>query len=152
MIWRIKMKENTVTYKSPNKEFRFEFVYEGEIRFGPPFFKLILNGKLVKGRIFGEAFKWHNESNFLALQEWLTTDYKKGPITSLALIKLTTNESARIATANNGFIEPVKFEENLIVYNKNYYQTVLKEEFEINIEEIKNWEAIDSFPSDVIFY
>lgn len=131
--------DNIGAYKSPNKEHGFNFIFEGEIRFGPTYYKIELDGKLITSRIFGFEFKWHPESKYLALQEWLTTDYKIGPITTLTLIDMNNKNYARISKADKGFIKPIKFENDLIIFEKEYFTSGKKVEFEININEIKNW-------------
>ena len=90
------MNEIIGTYKSPEKSHGFDLIFEGEIRFGPEYYRLKLDGNLIPNRIFGFEFKWHPESKYLALQEWLTTDYKKGPITALTLVNMKTRKFAKI--------------------------------------------------------
>jgi hypothetical protein len=127
-------------YKSPGKKHGFNFIFEGEIRFGPTYSKLQLDGKLISNRIFGFEFKWHPDSKYLALQEWLTTDYQKGPITTLTIIDLENGKFARVSKADKGFIKPLKFEDNSIIFEKEYIGTGKKGEYEISLLEIKNWE------------
>ncbi|WP_413999286.1 hypothetical protein ACMDB5_01575 [Flavobacterium sp. W1B] len=127
-------------YKTPDKRHGFDFIFEGEIRFGPTYYKIKLDGQLIKDRIFGFVFKWHPDSTFLALQEWLTTDYLKGPITVLTLVDLQKGKFARISKADKGFITPTKFNNGLIIFEKEYLTTGEKVEYEIKLDEIKNWE------------
>ena len=107
-------------YKSQDKKHGFDFIFEGEIRFGPTYYKIKLDGQLIENRIFGFEFKWHPNSTFLALQEWLTTDYQKGPITTLTLIDLQNGKLARISTADKGFIKPIEF--NNQINGQNVFQ------------------------------
>ncbi len=134
------MNEKIGAYKSPGKTHGFDFIFEGEIRFGPEYYKLKLNGELIPNRIFGFEFKWHPDSKFLALQEWLTTDYKKGPVTSLTIIDLNDRKYARISKADKGFIKPLRFENDSIIFEKEYLGTGKNAEYEINLGEIQNWE------------
>lgn len=134
------MEEKIGAYKSPGKVHGFDFIYEGEIRFGPTYYKLKLDGELINNRIFGFEFKWHPESKYLALQEWLTTDYKKGPITALTIVDLKTRKFAKISKAEGGFIKPLKFENELIVFEKEYLASGKTVEYKINYEQIQNWE------------
>lgn len=133
------MDEIIGTYKLPGEVHEFDFVFEGEIRFGPTYYKLKLDGNLIKNRIFGFEFKWHPESKYLALQEWLTTDYKKGPTTALTLVDLKTREFAKISKAEKGFIKPLKFENELIIFEKKYLASGKTIEYEINYQQINNW-------------
>ncbi|MCR9264128.1 MAG: hypothetical protein NXH86_08205 [Flavobacteriaceae bacterium] len=134
------MDEKIGAYKSPGKIHGFDFIFEGEIRFGPTYYKLKLDGELIKDRVFGFEFKWHPESKYLALQEWLTTDYQKGPITALTIVDLKTRKFAKISKAEKGFIKPLKFQNELIIFEKEYLASGKTVEYEINYEQIKNWE------------
>ncbi|MFH6997232.1 hypothetical protein ACHRVZ_04810 [Flavobacterium sp. FlaQc-57] len=132
--------ENIGAYKSPEKKHAFDFIFEGEIRFGPPYFQIKLDGLILKNKIFGFEFKWHPESKYLALQEWLTTDYQKGPITILTIINLENRKIAQMSRTDKGFIKPLKFDDNKIIFEKEYFESGNKIEYEIKLEEIKNWE------------
>ncbi|ARV16254.1 hypothetical protein [Polaribacter sp. SA4-12] len=136
--------ENNIkgAYKSPRKTHGFDFIFEGEIRFGPEYYKLKLDGMLISNRIFGFEFKWQPESKYLALQEWLTTDAQKGPITALTLVNLDTREFARISKTEKGFVKPLRFEKELIIFEKKYLATGKTVEYEINYLQIENWKKI----------
>jgi hypothetical protein len=127
-------------YQSPAKNHGFDFIFQGEIRYGPSYYNIVLDGILIPNRIFGFEFMWDSTSKFLALQEWLTTDYRKGPLTVLTIIDLDNRKFARISKADEGFIKPVKFQDNIIIFEKEYLAIGKKVEFEINLNEIKNWE------------
>ncbi|WP_421919827.1 hypothetical protein [Marinifilum sp.] len=132
--------ENKKTYKSPDNKHIFEFIYESEIRFGPAYYKLQLDGKVISKRIFGFEFKWHPESKYLALEEWLTTSYQKGPITSLTIVDLEKRRFARISKAEKGFIKPLRFEGDLVIFEKVFLAEGKKSEYEINLKDIENWD------------
>ncbi len=132
--------ESKGAYKSPGKKHGFDFIFEGEIRFGPTYYKVSLDGQIISDRIFGFEFKWHPESKYIAFQEWLTVDYQKGPITALTLVDLENRNIARISRADNGFITPIKFENDVIVFEKEYFETGKKVECEIKLSDIINWE------------
>ena len=130
----------TGAYKSPGKKHSFKFILEGDIRFGPSYYKVELDGKLIANRRFGFEFMWHPGNKYLALQEWLTTDERNGPFTTLTLVDLEKRNLARISEAEQGFIVPLGFRNNLIIFNKEYYGTGKKVEFEINLDNVTNWE------------
>ena len=132
--------EKKGAFKSPNKKHAFDLIFEGEIRFGPTYYKLKLDGKLIENRVFGFEFIWHPNSTFLALQEWSTIEYKKGPITTLTLVDFQNMKLAKISTAEKGFIKPIKFETNSIIFEKQYLANGKIVEYEINLTEINNWE------------
>ena|SRR5258708_4359809 len=60
---------------SPDTQHTAHFIYGGEIRFGPPYFSLLVDNYSFGQRIFGDAHLWSPLSNLLAVQEWLTIDY-----------------------------------------------------------------------------
>jgi len=127
-------------YKSPGKKHGFNFIHEGDIRFGPSYYKIELDGKLILDRYFGFEFKWHPNNKYLALQEWLTTDERKGPLTALTLVDLENRSLALTSKAEQGFIIPLEFRDNTIIFIKEYYGNHKKEECEINIDNINTWQ------------
>jgi len=90
--------------------------------------------------MFGHKFKWHPDSTFLAFQEWLTIDNRKGTITALNLIDLETGKYARISKAGKGFIKPVKFDHGTIIFEKESPASGKIDRYEIKLDEINNWE------------
>lgn len=42
---------NTPKYRSPDGKNKLSFILDGEIRYGPSYYKLELNGKTIKNRI-----------------------------------------------------------------------------------------------------
>ena len=134
------MNINSGAYKSPGKKHGIDFLFEGEIRFGPTYYRVQLDGEEISDRIFGFEFKWHPESKYLALQEWLTTDYQLGPITTLTLVELESRKSARISKADKGFIRPIRFENEIIIFEKEFPASGKKGEYELNLDEVVNWE------------
>lgn len=128
------------SYKSPMHLHAFNFIWEGTIRFGPTYYRIELDGVRIRNRFFGFEFKWHPKAEYLALQEWLTTDYAKGPITCLTLIDLRHKKIAQISKANSGYIRPIKFIENKIVFEKEYLSQGVIKEFEIELNHITNWQ------------
>ena len=137
-----KMNSFPPTYHSPNKEYKIDFILEGEVRFGPAYFTIKLNGELVQNRIFGYAFRWHPDSTFLALQEWKTSDYRSGPYTILTIIDLQNKKLARIAEADKGFIQPIRFEKNNLTFEKAFIGKGTKLKDEIDLNSVGNWEAL----------
>lgn len=127
--------------KSPHEKHRCHFLLEGEIRFGPAYYRVELDGNVIEGKIFGYGCKWHPEEKYLALQEWLTIDYQEGPITALTLVDLLNGKMARISKAEKGFITPLKFENDFIIFEKEWTASLgQKIECEISLKNIHNWE------------
>ncbi|WP_167882674.1 hypothetical protein [Leptospira licerasiae] len=125
---------------SPNKKHKYELIYDGEIRFGPPYYSLKINGKLVKNRIFGEDAKWSNDSRYLAVQEWLTIDYAEGPITRVMLFDLEMNKYITFKELEKGFVEKFKFINNNFIYVRDYGgRKRTYEEVQVDLSIIKKW-------------
>lgn len=51
-------------------------------------------------------------------------------------------QTACISTVYKGFITPIKFEEDVIIYEKDY-SFGQKGEFEVDLRTVLNWEKID---------
>jgi len=129
----------TEPYKSPDGQHKIELFFAGEIRFGPEYYTVAVNGKKIKEKIFGRPYKWDSESKYLAFQEWLTTDYQKGPITALLVMNLKENKISRLSIAEKGFIEPIKFDGDKVIYKKEFSECGKSIEYEIDLKEVKNW-------------
>lgn len=77
----------------------------------------------------------------MALQEWLTTDYQEGPITSLTIVDLREMRIANISTLHKGFMSPINFEEDVIIYEKAY-SFGQKGEFEMDLRTVMDWKKM----------
>jgi hypothetical protein len=129
---------------SPNGKHKVALIYEGEIRFGPPFFKLSLNGKVLNERNFGGDVSWSDNSVYLAAQEWLEMEYQKGPVTRAILIDVEKRTYAALRTVEKGFAEDFHFSGRVFVYKKHYYGSGVVEEVEVELANIHNWKALDA--------
>ncbi|MFM2388042.1 MAG: hypothetical protein RL660_2799 [Bacteroidota bacterium] len=137
------MIKETIKYVSPDNKHIVEFVTAGEIPFGPEYFNIKVNNQLVADRIFGIGLIWHPDSIIVALEEWLTTDRKLGPKTALTLLHLENRQTAQISIADKAFIKPLLFENGKIIFQKDYSLRQAKIiEFEILLDNIKNWQDI----------
>src|SRR5690242_13841824 len=96
---------------SPDAQHTAQLAVAGEIRFGPLYYSLTVNGYSFGQRIFGDAHLWSRSSRFLAVQEWLTLDYSEGPITALVLIDMRARQTATLARATKRFLVPTAFED-----------------------------------------
>lgn len=117
--------------------------YVGEIRFGPPYYQLLINGKAVPKRVFGSPMLWSADSRFLAVQEWLSTKEALGPQTALVCFDVESNRQCRVSTAENGFIEPKAFDGEKLIYTKEHTdaQGTKVNEYEIEFLPLPRWEA-----------
>jgi hypothetical protein len=88
------------------------FIYAGEARFGPPYFVVELNGRILRRwfqkRHFGYRSQWSPDSRYLAVQEW--RDLVEQPHTELRVLDMSSGRETRVARARGGFVEPVQFE------------------------------------------
>ncbi|WP_234041659.1 hypothetical protein [Persicirhabdus sediminis] len=75
----------------------------------------------------------------MALQEWTTTDYGKGPQTSLVVFDLQDNREVEVSSANKGFISPIKFDGSLLIYKKEYLGKGKTVEYDIEFESLEWW-------------
>lgn len=129
-------------YSSPNGEHTFTFINEGEIRFGPSYNAIVLNGIRIANRLFGSAHEWSANSRYLALQEWLTTNYQRGLCTALSIVNTERKQIARVSQTNDGFITPLYFENNRIIFQKGCITKGLLSEFEITLSDITQWQDL----------
>ena len=130
------------TSPSPDSQHTADFAYSGEIRFGPLYFSLSVDGYIFPQRIFSDVHLWSPSSTLLAVQEWLTLDYSEGPITALVLIDLSRGREASLARVTKGFIVPIAFEEALVVYRTDYGGQEGTERFEVDATKITEWKGL----------
>ncbi|MDA8455695.1 hypothetical protein M4R22_13060 [Acidovorax sp. GBBC 3334] len=125
---------------------RAALVFEGEIRFGPEYFRLSVDGRAVPHRIFGRPLQWSADSRFLAVQEWLTTDYGSGPITCAALIDPAGWKIARLAVHPKGFAAEFRFDGGLFRYRATFPARSAVREAAVELAALRSWEDIDAAP------
>ncbi|MEQ9842863.1 hypothetical protein [Pectobacterium brasiliense] len=93
-------------------------IYAGEIRFGPPYFSLSIDGKALDDRVFGKDMLWSPDSRYLAVQEWLSTAERDGPQTALLCIDVLEERQCQVSQAAGGFIVPARVEDDKFFYEK----------------------------------
>jgi hypothetical protein len=130
-------------YESPDGKHTIKLISEWEIRFGPAYFRIELDGKEIKDKFFGDTCLWSDDSKYVALELWLNTSEKDGPDTKLFIINTENLHFYCNPRAKNGFIKPIKFEKNIIVYKKIFYGNYAREEeFEVDLSSVSNWNKI----------
>jgi hypothetical protein len=129
---------------SPNGKHQANLIYAGEMRFGPPYFRLEIDGEPVPNRIFGNRLCWSGDSRCLATGERLTTDfqYQAGPITRVLLIDLEEKRASAFRKIGKGFAENFRFQENKFICARRYYDTGEITGAEVEISSIGNWKSI----------
>lgn len=130
---------NLPSVTSPDGVHRLELSYESEIRFGPAYYCAAIDGKTIPKRIFGNAALWSPDSRFLALQEWLTTDYQDGPQTALLVFDFQDSREVKASSAHKGFISPIRFSDDTLIYKKEYFGTGKIGEYEIDLISLNRW-------------
>lgn len=123
------MNENETTAKivlSPDGSHAAKFLYAGEIRFGPPYYKVEVDGRLLsklslQKRVFGVGCLWSSDSRYLALSEWLSRLESRGPDTQLVVIDIQNRREHVVERMRGGFADPVRFEGNTLFYAKARY-------------------------------
>ena len=127
---------------SPNMLYQAVLKYLGEIRFGPPYYALVIDNLSFGGRVFGNAFLWSPDLRFFAVQEWESTSETQGPNTRLLLIDLETRRECVLSRADGGFILPKQFDHDKLIYTKKYPGKGIENEFEIEFLTLNRWEGI----------
>lgn len=138
------MNPNTEEFMSPNGSGTVTLTYEGEIRFGPPYFTLRINGKLLAERVFGEIVLWSPDSQYFAAQEWLTTSEADGPQTSLVCFQPAMGKQCNVSGMRGGFIKPKEFVGEKLIYSKELYSNGQYQttEYEIEFKPLPRWESL----------
>ena len=128
---------------SPNGKHVARLIYKDEIRFGPSYHRLEIDGKIIPRRIFSETICWSDDSIYLAIEEWLTTNYEKGPITRVLLFDLKNQKVSPFKKINKGFATNFNFKDDLFVYQKK--NSLEKVAVTVKIPDIRNWKNIKSW-------
>lgn len=132
---------------SPDGQHVAQLVCEGEVRFGPRHYALVIDGHLFAGRTFGHAGEWSGDSRFFATQEWKPSEPRSaaGPeLTFLLLVDVDERVASRAVTVK-GMVDPVVF----IDSDLRYIETVYEDRAnpwngtwrEVFMPSIKDWQA-----------
>jgi hypothetical protein len=127
---------------SLDEQHRAVLEYSGEIRFGPAFYKLTVAEISFGERFFGNKFLWSPNSRYFAIQEWETIEEAHGPRTKLLLIDLEARRECILSEAHAGFVVPRTFEDDKLIYEKEYYSQGVVKEFEIEFLALARWQDI----------
>jgi hypothetical protein len=132
------------TVPSPDSKQAVHFEFEGEIPFGPAYFTMLLNAQSLAHRSFGDVAIWSNDSRYVAVQEWLSTSKGAGPQTALLCIDTANCSQCVVSTAKQGFIYPVQFEGESLIYKKQYFDAQGEKtiEYEIKFTDLPRWEQV----------
>lgn len=133
------MKNESKSFESPGKNHLLKFILEGEVRFGPQYFKVSIDDNLIDKRIFGFIHKFSGDSRYIALLEW---DSIQLTVSYLFLVDLKYKNGARVSKATEGFIRPKVFKDGKVIYEKEYITDGKTIEYEMKIDSVKNWKKL----------
>ena len=123
---------------------QYQLNYESEIRFGPAYYSLEIEGKRVPDFFYGFTRSELDNGRYLAIEEWLTTDYQKGPITRVAIFDLKNKVVSRLKVVDKGFVDSFKLKDDVFSYRKNFHTNGKVVESELDWHSIKEWSDIYS--------
>jgi hypothetical protein len=129
---------------SPDNEHHVVLEYLNEIRFGPPYYSLMIDEFSFGERIFGSSYLWSPDSRFFAIQEWETIIEGQGPQTHLLLINVGLARECVLSPADQGFIVPKKFDKDKLHHTKEYYGRGMISEFEIEFLSSDRWDPLNN--------
>ncbi|MEW6669211.1 MAG: hypothetical protein AB1512_28700 [Thermodesulfobacteriota bacterium] len=102
--------------RSPDGRHRAVFHYEGEFHWGPAYFRLELDGKVFPNRLFDDGMCWSDDSRFFAVQEWMSTDYGKGPVCRVLIFDTEGEKYRLLRTVRNGSVTDFRFIGHVFYY------------------------------------
>lgn len=131
-----------IVISSPNSVHKAKLKNIGEIRFGPPYYSLMVNKLFFDDHVFGDSCLWSPDSQYFAVQEWETTSEVRGPQTRLILIDVKQKRECILSRAEHGFIIPKRFEDQKLIYTKEYPEQGIVKEFEIEFLNLNRWKNL----------
>jgi hypothetical protein len=131
-----------IVARSPDMSMAAVLTYDGEMPYGPAYFMLKLGRLEFPGRIFGHSWMWSTDSRYFAIQEWLTTDYGRGPHTHLLLVEPKGKRASTASTAQKGFVEPLRFEPPILIYRHCDLAQDVTRQFELDVRQLHQWHDI----------
>jgi hypothetical protein len=138
------METPAIIRHGPDRRHIIEYLLLGEIRYGPAYYSLRLDRRIVADLVVGKEGLWLNDSLYAA-QEWLTTEERLGPNTRLLLIDTSNSVVSKFKVVEGGFVNSFELIDRVIRYRKrwhgNHGESVT--EAEVRVEEIRNWTPID---------
>jgi hypothetical protein len=119
----------------------YQLIFSGEMRFGPDYYELHINGRKIEGFVYGFSRSEFENGRYLAIEEWQTLDYQNGPITRVAIFDLKNNLVARLKVVDKGFVSGFKLQGNIFSYKEEFHAAKKVLDSEIDFESIK-WQPI----------
>ncbi|REJ68190.1 MAG: hypothetical protein DWQ31_08650 [Planctomycetota bacterium] len=132
---------------SPDSRHFAILTYAGEIRFGPAYFTLSIDGRSFGERLFGHGVLWSPDSAIVCVTEWHTIDYEAGPITSLLLIRPGDWTYYSFPRVTKGFASPNYFiDDSLVLCHTDLHHggsVHANVELETDLGKIEDWQPIE---------
>jgi hypothetical protein len=138
------MEKPEIVRHSPERLHVVEYLLLGEVRYGPAYFSIRLDGRILADVVVGEEGLWLNDALYAA-QEWLTTEERFGPNTRVLLIDAARRVSSKFRVLEHGFVDSFGIQDGLIRYKKRKYSTRGESviEAEVELKDIQNWTPIE---------
>jgi hypothetical protein len=115
----------------------FKLIELGEIRFGPRYYNIEINSLLIPDRIFGGEIYRSPDKRYIVLQEWMSIEYSKGPITRPLIIDTLNFTYAIISEGKKGFSSRFDISETILIYHQENTGTGINREFECDLSKLK---------------
>lgn len=132
------------TIASAGGDHTAQFLYASEIRFGPAYYMVELDGRLLRKHLFGkhyfgEACLWSADSRYLALSEWRSLSEARGLDTQLVVIDILAQHECATGRMRGGFAAPVRFEGSTLVYTRRSFDNELRAHVDTCIVDLAAW-------------
>lgn len=115
----------------------------GEIRYGPNYNALWVDGVELKGIHVGDNAEWLSR-HLLALQEWIHVAGREGPDSRLLLIDAERGVICRGPIITRGLVDVFRLVEDRVDYRVQYYGDLPDNpemERSFNLPQAQNWVA-----------
>ncbi|MCG7563089.1 hypothetical protein [Pseudoalteromonas sp. McH1-42] len=121
---------------------QYQLNYKSEVKFGPAYYSLEIEGHKVPTFYYGFERSELLGGRYLAIQEWLTTDYRKGPKTRVAIFDLEKKLVSRLEIVEKGFVSDFRLTEKIFSYRRTYYANARVVDQEVDWDSIEKWSDI----------
>ncbi|MCP5052872.1 MAG: hypothetical protein GY940_37230 [bacterium] len=111
------------------------FEDHGQISYGPPYYRIKLNGKYIRFLVVGEPRLEIPEKSTVILQKWHTIYEEDGPLTSLLALNWQTGRKKVLTHKVNGWWTPHFYRDSQINADVEYWVTKKDGEMEKITEE-----------------
>jgi hypothetical protein len=126
---------NELTISSPDRKKGIEITYIDEVRFGPAYFSCKPIGfecPFIKTKMIGQDIFWSDDSRFVFLVIFHSTDSSKAPDMELLQIDTKKNGITSIERNFSGKISLIGFIKNHIEYESVTKEVVENKKFLVN--------------------